>query len=46
MRESIIEIVDDSNAVALVQPYLMIEDLIGETGELLFEKEKSQVKKQ
>ena len=23
-RESIIEIVDDSNAVALVQPYLMI----------------------
>ena len=39
-RESIIEIVDDSNAVALVQPYLMIEDLIGETGELLFEKEK------
>jgi DNA replication protein DnaC len=39
-RESIIEIVDDSNAVALAQPYMIIENLISETGELLFEKEK------
>lgn len=39
-RESIIEIVDDSNAVALALPYMMIEKLISETGELLFEKDK------
>lgn len=39
-RESILEIVDDSNAVALAQPYMIIEKLISETGELLFEKEK------
>lgn len=39
-RESIIQIVDDSSAVALAQPYMMIENYIGETGELLFEKDK------
>lgn len=39
-RDRIIEMVDDSNAVALAQPYMMIESLISETGELLFEKEK------
>lgn len=39
-RDRIIEMVDDSNAVALAQPYMMIESLISETRELLFEKEK------
>ena len=39
-RESIVELVDDSNAVSLAQPYIMIDNLIGETGELLFEKSK------
>ena len=37
-RESIIELLDDSKAVSLVQPYITIDNLIGETGELLFEK--------
>ena len=37
-RESIIELLDDSKAVSLVQPYITIDYLIGETGELLFEK--------
>ncbi len=36
--ESIIEIVDDPNKITLVQPYIVIEQLIRETGELLFEK--------
>lgn len=36
--ESIIELLDDSKAVSLVQPYITIDNLIGETGELLFEK--------
>lgn len=39
-KESIIELVDDSNAVSLAQPYITIDKLIGETGELLFEKSK------
>lgn len=39
-RDSIIEIVDDASKVALAQPYMTIENLIIETGELLFEKEK------
>lgn len=39
-RDSVIEIVDDASEVALAQPYMMIENLISETGELLFEKEK------
>lgn len=39
-RESIIQIVDDSSLVALAQPYIMIENYISETGELLFEKDK------
>ena len=37
-RESIIELLDDSKMVSLVQPYITIDNLIGETGELLFEK--------
>ena len=37
-RESIIELLDDSKAVSLVQPYITIDNLIGETGELLLEK--------
>lgn len=37
--ESIIEIVDDPSKIALVQPYIKIEHLIRETGELLFEKD-------
>lgn len=39
-RDSIIEVVGNVNTVALAQPYMTIESLIGETGELLFEKEK------
>lgn len=39
-RESVIELLDDSNAVSLAQPYIIIDNLIGETGELLFEKSK------
>ena len=39
-RESIIELLDDLDAVSLAQPYITIENLIGETGELLFEKSK------
>lgn len=37
-KESIIELLDDSNVVSLVQPYITIDNLISETGELLFEK--------
>ncbi len=37
-RESVIEVLDDSSVVSLVQPYIMIESMIGETGELLFDK--------
>ena len=39
-RESVIELLDDSNAVSLAQPYITIDNLIGKTGELLFEKSK------
>ena len=39
-RESVIELLDDLDAVSLAQPYITIENLIGETGELLFEKSK------
>ena len=39
-REGIIEIIDNPDTVALVQPYIIIENLIRETGELLFEKGK------
>lgn len=39
-KESIIELLDDSKVVSLVQPYITIDNLIGETGELLFEKSK------
>lgn len=39
-RESIIEIIDNLSAVALMRPYMMIEAFIGETGELLYEKDK------
>ena len=35
--KNILEIVDDSEKVALVQPYLKIEQMIRETGELYFE---------
>lgn len=38
-RDSIIEVIGDADAVALVQPYMRIENLISETRELLFEKE-------
>lgn len=37
-KESIIELLDDSKMMSLVQPYITIDNLIGETGELLFEK--------
>lgn len=39
-RESVIELLDDSNAVSLAQPYITIDNLIEKTGELLFEKSK------
>lgn len=37
-KESIIELLDDSKVVSLVQPYMTIDNLISETGELLFKK--------
>lgn len=37
-KEDIIELIDDLDAVSLARPYMMIESLINETGELLFEK--------
>lgn len=37
-KERIIELLDDSKVVSLVQPYMTIDNLISETGELLFKK--------
>ena len=37
-KESIIELLYDSKVVSLVQPYMTIDNLISETGELLFKK--------
>lgn len=37
-KESIIELLNDSKVVSLVQPYMTIDNLISETGELLFKK--------
>ena len=37
-KDSIIELLNDSKAVSLVQPYITIDNLISETGMLLFEK--------
>ena len=37
-KESIIELLDYSKVVSLVQPYMTIDNLISETGELLFKK--------
>ena len=39
-RESVIEWLNNSNELLLAQPYITIDNLIGETGELLFEKSK------
>ena len=37
-RESIIELLGDSKKISLVQPYIAIDNMISETGELLFDK--------
>ena len=39
-KESIIDLFDNADAVALARPYMMIESMINDTGELLFEKAK------
>lgn len=37
-KESIMDLFDNADAVALARPYMMIEGMINDTGELLFEK--------